>query len=96
MKNQILYYLAVACVFLTVFAGCCYAAADAGKSGSDTSDNEDDIQVDEKQVEYAKGSLCGYCEYCKVGSQLNRCVLCTPVFETKPYFFCLVISVIDT
>jgi len=26
----------------------------------------EDVEVDEKAVDYAKGSLCGYCRYCKV------------------------------
>ena len=26
----------------------------------------EDIEVDEKAVDYAKGSLCGYCRYCTV------------------------------
>lgn len=42
----------------------------------DDSDDEDDIEpkpkiddlpkLDPEEVEYHKGSLCGYCEYCKV------------------------------
>ena len=27
---------------------------------------EDPIVVDQEKVDYAKGSLCGYCDYCKV------------------------------
>ena len=26
----------------------------------------EDVEVDEKAVDYAKGSLCGYCRYCSV------------------------------
>lgn len=26
----------------------------------------EDVTVDEAKVEYAKGSVCGYCTYCKV------------------------------
>lgn len=27
---------------------------------------KEDVKVDDEKVEYAKGSVCGYCSYCKV------------------------------
>ena len=27
---------------------------------------EEKVDVDEEKLDYAKGSLCGYCDYCKV------------------------------
>lgn len=30
-------------------------------------DKTEDDKVDEETLEYARGSLCGYCTYCKVG-----------------------------
>ena len=32
----------------------------------DIKDEATGEKLDEKQLEYAKGSLCGYCDYCKV------------------------------
>ena len=44
---------------LVVFAAVVYAT-DA------TDEPAEEIQVDEKAIDYAKGSLCGYCRYCTV------------------------------
>lgn len=31
---------------------------------------EDHVEVDSSKIEYAKGSVCGYCSYCKVFTPL--------------------------
>ena len=30
-------------------------------------ETEEEVNIEEEKLEYAKGSLCGYCDYCKVG-----------------------------
>ena len=35
----------------------------------------EDVEVDEKAVDYAKGSLCGYCRYCTVSLLSLVCYL---------------------
>lgn len=27
---------------------------------------QEEVKVDSEKLEYAKGSICGYCDYCKV------------------------------
>jgi len=39
---------------------------DEDQSASSKSDSSDMPKLDPEEVEYHKGSLCGYCEYCKV------------------------------
>lgn len=42
---------------------------------ADSSSEKD--KVDAEKVEYAKGSVCGYCEYCKVNLYRKLCNLNT-------------------
>ena len=39
-------------------------------------EKEEDVKVDEEKLTYAKGSLCGYCDYCKVNLVLSLIKYC--------------------
>ena len=34
--------------------------------GDENAKDQEEVEVDETKVSYARGSVCGYCEYCKV------------------------------
>ena len=51
-------------------------------AGQGASQEEEEIVVDEEKVSYAKGSVCGYCEYCKVRIHL--------ISLTRTFFFFIV------
>jgi len=65
-------------VMLFVLAACvvCLTLAHEGNDhddhdhdhdhGDDKHDSPEDEVVDMESLEYQKGSLCGYCDYCKV------------------------------
>ena len=40
-----------------------------------TEDSKNDHKVDEEKIEYAKGSVCGYCSYCKVNRSSAKPIL---------------------
>ena len=37
---------------------------------SEDQTEEEEVEIDEGKLDYAKGSMCGYCEYCKVRNQI--------------------------
>ena len=39
-------------------------------------EKEEDVKVDEEKLTYAKGSLCGYCDYCEVNILLSLINCC--------------------
>ena len=62
MMKKILYI----CVFISISL----VLVSADNEQAEGSQNEEDVKVDEEKLEWAKGSLCGYCEYCKVTNSL--------------------------
>ena len=54
-------FLLIACAVLAE-----NQAADEGDNAKKAPETEEVPKVDDKQLEYAKGSLCQYCGYCKV------------------------------
>lgn len=47
-----------------------------GVASEDTESKSDrqNVQVDDKKLDYAKGSICSYCDYCKVWFSLAWCI----------------------
>ena len=43
----------------------CYVSA-ATEEKEETNKEDEDVKPDDEKLKYAKGSLCGYCDYCKV------------------------------
>lgn len=41
--------------------------------------SEEEVKVDSKKLEYAKGSACQYCEYCKVNFNKSSGKMCRVV-----------------
>ena len=47
---------------LLIISLLCYVSSDSAKKDG----KEDEVKVEDAKLEYAKGSLCQYCDYCKV------------------------------
>ena len=56
-------YLLITYIISTVLV----FAANAEKNNK--KDENEVVDVDEEKLHYAKGSVCGYCQYCEVGSR---------------------------
>ena len=50
-------------IFLSLALVCTVASE---KEGAKATEEGEEVKVDEEKLSYAKGSLCGYCDYCKV------------------------------
>lgn len=57
--------LQVLCVVLSALMLFCIAYA-AAEEGNKEEQGEEKNKVHEETLTYAKGSVCGYCDYCKV------------------------------
>jgi hypothetical protein len=59
-------FLCILSVFLISLCIYRIEAADDGPVDAQIKVGDVDVTADDAQVEYAKGSVCGYCKYCKV------------------------------
>lgn len=75
----------VCLLFIVCTASFCSSTEEDAKS--------EDAVIDETKLEYAKGSMCGYCEYCVVGIYIIA-QLCMYIFEL-PLYFSILINIRD-
>ncbi len=57
-------YLMFVCLLLATFSLVVYC--NEGDNSQTKESNKNSEEVSEEQLTYAKGSMCGYCDYCKV------------------------------
>lgn len=51
---------------LTLSVHNCFVRCEDHAGGQAEMTAEEHVEVDSEKLEYAKGSVCGYCTYCKV------------------------------